>query len=320
MVKVSIVITNFNGKRFLGNCLSSIYESKNVFDDFEVILVDNGSTDGSIDYVKNFFPEVKLIRNEKNLGFAKGNNMGIMVSHGNFIVLLNSDTIVTCTWLRELINTAENDGKVGIVGPKTLRFDRCTIDTTGHIFHHKLGEAENRGSGEIDYGQYDDETDVLGVQFSCALIRREVIDNVGLLDDKMFLYLEDVDYCIRTRLRGLKVAYCPTSIIYHFAGGSTPTKRHWNFYKHGFTNRLRVILKNYSLLNMLKWGSFGFVFYWVAIMASFKNRRWDWLPGYFYAFWCNLLNFPVKERIEVQRNRVVGDDAILRYGVKGRRW
>ena len=319
MVKASIVIVNFNGKRFLGSCLSSIHDSGRIFDDFEVTLVDNGSTDGSIEYVKKNFPGVRLIWNEKNLGFAEGNDIGIVASRGDHVVLLNSDTVVTPTWLVELIKTAESDANVGITGPKTLRFDRRTLDTTGHVLHHKIGEAENRGSGEIDYGQYDEETDVLGVQFSCVLIKREVIDSIGLLDDKMFLYLEDVDYCVRARLSGWRVVYCPSSVIYHFAGGSTSAKRSWNTRKHGFANRLRVILKNYSALNMLKWGSFGFVLCWVAMLASIKNRTQDCL-GYFYAFWWNLLNLPVKERIEVQRKRVMSDDMIFRYSVKGRRW
>jgi hypothetical protein len=289
------------------------------FDNLEIVLVDNGSTDGSTEYVKKNFPYVKLIQNKKNLGFAKGNNIGILASDGDFIVLLNSDTMVISTWLEELLKTAESDVKIGIVGPKTLRFDGRTLDTTGHIFHPKIGEAGNRGSGEIDHGQYDKKTDVLGIQFSCALIKREVINSVGMLDDKIFLYLEDVDYCIRARLLGWKVVYCPSSVIYHYAGGSTPVKESWNIRKFGFTYRLRVILKNYDTLNVLKWGSFGFVFCWVAIIASIKNRTRDGL-GLFYAFWWNLFNLPIKERVNIQRKRVIGDEEIFRYSVKGRRW
>jgi len=317
MVKASIVIASYNANRFLGECLSSVYDSKKVFGDLEVVLVDNASTDGTREFVKQNFSQVRYIRSEKNLGFAKGNNTGIVAAKGDYIVLLNSDTVVTSTWLSELVRVAENDRKAGIVGPKTLRFDRRTLDTTGHIFHHKIGEAANRGTGEIDHGQYDDDTDVMGVQFSCALIKREVLDSIGLLDNRMFLYLEDVDYCIRARLVGWKVVYCPSSVIYHYAGGST--KQSWRTRRYGYANRLRVVLKNYSTSNMLKWGSFGFVLCLVSVLASFKNRTMDWL-GSIYAFYWNIFNFPVRERIFIQRKRVQSDEAIFRYSVRGNRW
>jgi len=312
MVKVSIIIVNTNGKRFLEECLSSIYNSETIFNDFEVIMVDNNSIDGSVEYVKKNFPKVKIFLNKKNLGFAKSNNIGIKASSGDFIVLLNGDTVVTPYWLAHMINAAESDTKVGIVGPKTLKINSNTIDTTGHIFDHRFGDAINRGSNEIDKGQYDFDTDVFGVQFSCVLIKREVIDSVGLLDEKIFLYMEDVDYCLRARILGWKILYCPLSVIYHYGGGSTPMAKSWKVRKLGVTHRLRLVLKNYDTWNMLKWGIFGFAFCLKAIAASIKNRTWDLLLCYSYAFVWNLLNLPIKERIEVQRKRVVKDSDIFK--------
>jgi GT2 family glycosyltransferase len=313
-----VIIVNYNSERFIQGCLESLHNDATP--EKEIIIVDNNSTDSSTGIIERHFPSVKLIRLNKNLGFARANNVGILQSKGRHIILLNPDTKVTPDWLINLIELAESDAKIGILGPKTLRFNGKIIDTAGHMFHHKLGEAWNRGAGEIDQQQYDQETELFGVQFSCALIKREVVEKVGLLDEKMFLYLEDVDYCIRARLCGFKIVYCPKSVIYHYGGGTTPTSKSWQILKHGVTYGLRIILKNYNFWNMLKWGGFRFVFSLFAALASIKNKDWNLVPSHLYAFLWNILNLPIKERVEIQRKRVVDDENILKYGVKGVRW
>jgi len=313
---IYVVIPTYNSAKFVGACLESLMNDGTP--NKSIIVVDDCSSDDTAQVVRNF--NVIFVRQRKRLGFAGNNNTGIRCAlsdkKARFIVLLNSDTIVTPDWLNRMLREMESDPKVGIVGPKTLRFDKRSIDTTGQNFHYRLGAAENRGSGELDCGQYDDKTDVFGVQFSCALLRREMVEQIGLLDDKMFLYVEDVDYCIRARICGWKVVYCPSSLIYHYGGGSGENARRW-MRRYGISNRIRLVLKNYE---SLKLGFFGFAFCILAIFASIAKGDLDSIPPYIYAILWNILNLPIKERMEVQRKRKYNDSAFSKYSVGGTRW
>lgn len=311
----SIIIVNFNGKKLLKDCLDSVFSQN--YNRFEVIFVDNASTDGSLDYVKKHFSKAKIIASPYNLGFAGGNNIGIKACQGDYIILLNADTIVQPSWLEELIKTAESNPKIGIVGSKILFFSE-RINSTGLEFNHKLCNGFDRGVGKIDKGQYDtdDKRDVLGVCFASALIKRKVIKDVGLLDEKTFLYSEDLGYCIRTRLRGYQVVYCPTSIVYHKLGESTGKLGSLRIKKYALRNRLRILLKNYSTWNMLKWGSYSIVFnFIISPITYFKKLEFSMCLLCFYTVFWNIYNFPWKERLEIQRKRLISDSEIFKYSV-----
>lgn len=313
---IYVIIPTFNSANFIGDCLGSLLSDRTPTK--KIVIVDDCSNDATAEIVRKF--DVTFIRQRKRLGFAGNNNTGIRYALSDkmarFIVLLNSDTIVTPDWLNQMLREMDGNPEVGIVGPKTLKFDKERIDTTGHNFHYRLGAAENRGSGELDRGQYDDQMDVLGVQFSCALLRREMVEQLGLLDEKMFLYVEDVDYCVRARICGWKTTYCPFSLIYHYGGGSGVNTRRW-MRRYGLSNRLRLVLKNYKSLKM---GLFGFAFCILAILASLVKGNLNLIPPYFYAFSWNILNLPIRERLEIQRKRKYDDSVISKYSVGGRRW
>lgn len=313
---IYVIIATFNSANFIGGCLDSLMNDRTQIK--KVIVMDDCSNDATAEIVRKY--NVTFKRQMKRQGFAGNNNAGIRYALSDkttrFIILLNSDTIVTPDWLNEMLKEMDRDPEVGIVGPKTLKFDKRSIDTTGHNFHYRLGAAENRGSGELDRGQYDDETDVLGVQFSCVLLRRKMIEQVGLLDEKMFLYVEDVDYCVRARICGWKVVYCPSSLIYHYGGGSGVNTRRW-MRRYGLSNRLRLVLKNYESLRL---GLFGFAFCIISILASLARGNLDSIPPLAYAFSWNILNLPIRERKEVQRKRKYDDSVITKYSVGGRRW
>jgi GT2 family glycosyltransferase len=311
----SIIIVNYNGKKFLSDCLSSVLNQS--YKNYEVILVDNASVDGSVNFVKKNFPSVKIIQSKRNLGFAGGNNLGIKASKGDYIVLLNFDTIVKPNWLEELIKAAESNSQVGIVGSKLLLFDRKTLNSTGIQFSYKLCNGSDRGIGEIDNGQYDSEAkqDVLGVCFASALIKRKVIEDIGLLDEKTFLFFEDLDYCIRARLRGYKVLYCPSSVVYHKLGASHK-KESIRIKKYGLRNRFRVLLKNYSFWNMLKWGAYSFVLNLIiSPIAYLKRLEFNKAIVCLYVIFWNFFNLPIKERIKIQKKRKVDDDEIFKYSI-----
>ena len=211
---VSVVIPNLNGKALLGDCLRSL--ERQTFKDFEVILIDNGSTDGSVGYVRTEFPWLgNIIENQSNLGFAKACNQGIEVSTGEYTVLLNNDTEAHPSWLSELVRVAEEDSEVGMLACKTLFFDkRDTIDTAGHLIYP---DGLNRGRGrlELDRGQYDDKPDVFFPSGCAALYRKRMFEEIGLFDEHHFAYGDDTDIGIRGRLAGWKCLFVPGAIVYH---------------------------------------------------------------------------------------------------------
>ncbi len=214
----SIVIVNHNGGSLIPACIESVFKHTH---DFELILVDNHSKDNSDLEVANKFPEVLVLKNSDNVGFAKANNMGIRRAKGQWVVLLNPDTVVTPGWLDALARCAQSSPEIGIATPKLLRPDKRTLDSTGHLFNFRTGYSIDRGSDEPDEGQYDSVEEVPSCCFACALVKRQLIEDIGLLDERMVLYFEDVDYCLRARVAGWKVLYCPSSIVYHARGGLT---------------------------------------------------------------------------------------------------
>jgi GT2 family glycosyltransferase len=211
---VSVVIPNLNGRALLGDCLASL--ERQSFKDFEVILVDNGSSDGSVKFVRAEFPWLaKIIENPANLGFAKACNLGIEASEGAYIALLNNDTEAHPSWLAEAVRAAEANADAGMFACKTLMYDRRdVIDTAGHLIYP---DGLNRGRGrlEVDRGQYDDRTDVFFPSGCAALYRKEMLDEIGLFDEHHFAYGDDTDIGIRGRLAGWRCLFVPASIVYH---------------------------------------------------------------------------------------------------------
>lgn len=304
----SIVVVNYNGGSKVVDCLESVFKNS---ESFELLFVDNGSTDGSDRIVAREFPTIRLTKNTTNLGFAKANNIGIMQANGDWIVLLNPDTLVTERWLEGLAKCAQIEAGIGIATPKLLRFDRKTIDSTGHIFEFKSAQARDRGSGEEDTGQYDRTEEILSCCFAAVLIKREVIRQIGMLDEKMVLYYEDVDYCLRARIQGWKIIYCPESVVLHARGGVT-TSKSAGMQRRAVAYPLRIILKCYSKGNALRYGREKFSKYLVSMVAGAKNRDLQYFLTYLRAVYWNAFNLPVHARQKVQRERRAKDDEIIR--------
>ena len=224
---VSIIILNWNGMEHLEVCLKSALAQN--YDNLEVIVVDNGSTDGSIEYIrKEFQGRVKLIVNSENVGFAKGNNIGFENSSGKYVIALNNDTEVDSNWVRSMVEVAEDNCDVGMLASKILSFfNRTEIDCVGHLIYPD-GLSRGRGRGEIDQGQYDSIDEVVFPSGCAAFYRKEMLDEIGYFDDEFFIYVEDTDLGMRGRLAGWKCLYVPNAVIYHkysaTMGGYTPRK------------------------------------------------------------------------------------------------
>jgi len=224
---VSIIILNWNGMEHLEVCLKSSLAQN--YDNLEVIVVDNGSTDGSIEYVRSEFRgRVKLIVNSENVGFAKGNNVGFENSSGKYVIALNNDTEVDSNWVRSLVEVAEANRDIGMLASKILSFfNRKEIDCVGHLIYPD-GLSRGRGRGEIDQGQYDSIDEVAFPSGCAAFYRKEMLDEIGYFDDEFFIYVEDTDLGMRGRLAGWKCLYVPNAVIYHkysaTMGGYSPRK------------------------------------------------------------------------------------------------
>jgi GT2 family glycosyltransferase len=278
--------------------------------DFELIVVDNGSSDGSDTLIAQRFPKVNIVKNRENLGFAKASNIGIRIAVAPWIVLLNPDTRVTTDWLDNLVKSADSADRVGIVTPKLLRPDGRTIDSTGLLFDFKTGCSRDRGSGETDMGQYDNQEQVPSCCFACAAIKREVLEGIGLLDEKMILYFEDLDYCLRARVAGWNVLYSPKSVVFHERGGVTPRSAN-RPQKWAVAYRLRIMLKCYGIRNAIKYGILRMIHDFISSLAGIKNKDREYFLGYLRSPIWNLLNLPILEREIVQSTRKVSDEDLF---------
>ncbi len=303
----SIIVVNYNGGLLVEGCIKSVLRYTS---DFELILVDNGSTDGSDQTVAKLYPKAIIRKNVRNLGFAQANNIGIRIASAARIVLLNPDTVVTAKWMENLSSCAGSSDEIAIVTPKLLRPDGVTFDELGHRFEFKTGYTRPIGTGETDRGQCDIEREITSCSFACVLIKKEVFEEVGNLDDKMRLYFEDVDFCIRARIAGWKVVYCPNSLVYHVRGGLT-TKRSEGLRRNAIAYRLRIMLKCYSTRNAMTYGTARIVRDLVSVLAGIKNRDLQYSLSYLRSPFWNLANLPIRERKRVQTSRKIADREIV---------
>ena len=216
--RLSVVIPNWTGKRFLATCIDSLRRQTHT--DLAVIVVDNASSDGSQAFIRENYPEVRLIELAENRGFTGACNIGIDAAAGEVIALLNNDTEADERWAEALMDAFAARPQVGIVASKMLLFDqRDRFHTAGDYFTID-GRAGNRGAWETDTGQYDRGEYVFSACGGAAAYRRSMLTEVGALDDDFFFLLEDVDLAWRAQLAGYKVWYAPGAVVYHHLSAS----------------------------------------------------------------------------------------------------
>ena len=210
-----VVVLNWNGRAFLGACLQSLLQQ--TYPDYRVMLVDNGSTDGSRDLIRDEFPEIRLVPLPENRHFAKGSNAGLREALRDpecaYVATLNNDTRVDPEWLAQLVRHATPD--VGMVATKLLFMDRPHVINSTGLAIAPDGSGMDRGWNQRDEGQYEESYDVFGASAGAALYRREALDSVGIFDEDFLAYYEDLDLAWRIRLRGWQARFAPRSIVYH---------------------------------------------------------------------------------------------------------
>lgn len=252
---VFIVVVTWNGKRDTLECLASLQAV--TYPNYRILLIDNASTDGTQEAVQKQFPSVEMIRTDRNLRFAGGNNVGIRhaLSQGAaYVLLLNNDTVVDPNFLTELVATAERDPSVGMVGARIYYHeDPQRIWFAGGEISWWSGWIAHTGIRQVDRGHFDSERAVDYITGCCMLVRREVIERIGLLDERFFMYGEDVDWCLRARRAGYRLVFQPKAKVWHklsvSAGGHFSWFKNWNKLKSTF-RLLRRYAKPYHWLTI----------------------------------------------------------------------
>jgi hypothetical protein len=213
---IYVVILNWNLKQDTAECVESVLQSR--YERYRVLVVDNGSSDGSPEYLTRSFPNIELVANPSNLGFAAGNNVGIrhaLDRDAEHVFILNNDTTVDPDMLGQLIACAQADGRIGIVAPKILYYQQDRIWRLGDRIHPWLPVPLSVGRDQMDKGQFDEPFDVDYATLCGALVRSSVLGAVGLLDERFFFTYEDADFCQRARAAGYRIVCEPRARMWH---------------------------------------------------------------------------------------------------------
>lgn len=276
---VSVVIPNWNGKKFLAGCLDSL--SRQTHPNVEVIIVDNGSHDGSVEFLKQNYANVKLVTFDHNTGFAFAVNGGIIESHGEFIALLNNDTIVDLNWLSELVRAMRQHPEVASAGCKMLAYDDHTVLDGAGDGYRRGGLPGRIGHRERDTGRFDSQRYIVGACGGAAIYRRYLFEDIGLFDEDYFAYVEDVDLGLRAQSAGYRCLYVPTAIVYHLGCGTTGSGYNPLVVRLSSQNNLNTIIKNIPFLLLLKF--LPHIIYWqlyyLAVVTLREGRIISWFEG-----------------------------------------
>lgn len=284
---LSILIVNYNTRELTLDALRSVYRSQTKYT-FEVILIDNHSTDGSVEAIKEEFPQVKIIENQENVGFAKANNQGIRRAAGRYILLLNSDTIIQPDTLEIMLRFMDQHPNIGASGCKVVLPDgsldkacRRGFPTPSASFYYAFGLAKlfphvpKFNQYQLSYLDPDDDYPVDCLVGAFMLVRREVIDHVGMLDEDFFMYGEDVDWCYRIKKAGWEIYYYPKTSIIHYKGAGKKRKSRkvvYEFHRAMILFHRKHYQKSYSwLVNGLVYAGVGLKFLLAFVSNEFKR-------------------------------------------------
>jgi GT2 family glycosyltransferase len=276
MPRVSVIVLNFNGAAVIEPCLEAL--ARQTYRDFETIVVDNASIDGSLMRAQSIAPGARFMPLSENLGFCRANNLAIEATDSEFVALLNNDTEVDADWLQSLVDALDRDGSTGFCASRMIRIDdRETIDSAGDIFYLH-GVAAKRGEGK-PASEFVTPEYVFGACAGAALYRRKLFDAVGALDTSFGSMDEDVDLSFRAQLAGYRCRYVPTAVVFHHVGASfnrVPESR----VRLARRNILTILVKNmprellfrygllmaaYLIAGDLRWCAKG---YWRAVLSA----------------------------------------------------
>ena len=294
---ISVIIVNWNTRDILSQCLNSLRNHPASYP-MEVIVVDNASSDGSAELVREKFPEVRLIVNKENCGFAKGNNIGIQQSSGKYVCIMNSDVLVLEDTLNRMYDYMEANPRIGILGPKFYRdMERTGIDPTScrkfPTIWNKLCEAlalhklfpgsEFFSTPEMDYFAHDSIKKVEVIAGTTWMVRRTALDEVGLMDESFFMYGEDLDWCKRFWDHGWEVLFFPEALAIHF-GRSSSSKEPVRFHLEQQRSAMRYWRKHHGITGVFCIHAIGLLHHAIRLLGqmilySVKKKERSQLAG-----------------------------------------
>ena len=314
---VSIVIPHWNNVDVLSECLESI--SNTNFENFETIVVDNASTDNSVASVRSNYPNVKLIENDKNYGYAGGCNIGAEAASGDYLIFLNNDTVQEKGWISNLIKTINSDDKIAAVQPKILNYyDRNVFDyaggSGGHMDIYCFPFARGRifSFQENDEGQYNNKEKCFWSSGTCFMVRRELFQKAGGFDENFFAHMEEIDLCWRLYAMGFEVWVDPDSVVYHKNALTLPMYSHKKYYLN-HRNSLLMLLGNYSIKNIFLIGIPRLILEKIACFYSILMLDWRHFTAILRSlFWIIFHpNVIMKKRKSFSKIRTITDKKIM---------
>lgn len=316
--RVSVVIVNYNGAQWLRDCLGALRHLD--YPDYEVLVVDNASTDASLEILPEF-PFARVIRSERNLGFAGGNNLGLRHATGPYVLLLNSDTIAHPHFLRALVDYLEAHPRVGVAQGKMLlpRF-QDTLDVCGS-FLTPLGFQYHYGYYKPDGPKYQRSYPVFSGKGACLIFRRDVVARVGgyLFNEDFFCYYEETDFCHRVWLAGYEVHFVASPPIRHLMGATTErTQQAWFNLSHYLGNQTFGLLANLSPASRWRILPLYFGVFLASMAAALVTARRSVCIGHWLALvrCAKSLKQIRRQRTMIAQIRVVSDQAIWRTVMK----
>lgn len=247
-MKATIVIPNYNGKHFMQPCLHSL--EKQTSKDFEILVVDNHSSDGSLEYMKEFYPDIRVISLDKNYGFSRAVNVGIKNSHTPYVILLNNDTTVEEHYVEAMIHAIEKSPRIFSVSSKMIQmYHPDLIDSAGDLYT-LVGWGVCRGTGR-PISNYQKIDRIFTACAGAAIYRKKIFDQIGYFDESHFAYLEDIDIGYRAKIYGYINMYCPDALVYHVGSGTSGSKYNSFKVKLSARNSVWLIYKNMPFIQRI---------------------------------------------------------------------
>lgn len=265
--KTTVIIPNYNGMRFLSDCLEALQKQAHFF---EIIVVDNGSKDESVSYLKENFPIVKIIELPDNTGFCHAVNVGIKAASTPYVILLNNDTVVRAGFVKKLEESLTKKPNYFSIGAKMLCMDNPDILDDGGDFYCALGWAFSRGKGK-PAKDYNNEGKVFAACAGAAIYRRDVFSKIGFFDENHFAYLEDIDIGYRAKIYGYENGFCPEAQVYHIGSGFSGSRYNEFKVKLSGRNNIYLIGKNMPILQLIINSPFLLAGFLIKILFFYKK-------------------------------------------------
>ena len=328
MKKIAVVILNWNGKKFLEELLPTLIQ--HTPSEVDIVVGDNASSDNSVEFLKQSYPQIQIIQNDKNYGFAEGYNKVLDKVYADYFVLLNSDVEVTDNWISPIINMMDADDNIAICQPKLLSYyQRDTFEYAGGAggYIDKYGYPFCRGrlftTLEKDNGQYNDVCEIFWATGAAMFVKAKVWKDLGGLDGDFFAHMEEIDFCWRAKNAGYKVYYCPQSVVYHIGGGTLPPSSPFKTFLN-FRNNFSLLFKNLQKRQLAYVFPIRILMDWVAALKFLAEKKPKEFTAVIKAHWDFYRQIPAlkhKRKNITQRkvSNIYNGNIVLEYYLKGKK-